>query len=449
MTTDFKDLAEEIVERAVRLGADEADVFIEAGDDITVQVRGGEVESIKQASPRGLGLRLFTESRLGFFTSAELDRSRIDGLVTRTLALARESASDPANALAEEARPDDVFPDLDLFDPEVAGRSVDQKIGWALEMEKAALAFDSRVTQVSTAGVGDYSGEVHYASSRGVSGSYRATHAWLYCMPVAESEGRREMGFWSDHRRFLGDLETPGEVGIESARRTVQMLGARKIASCEVPVVMEPEMAKEFIAGVLGAINGDTVYKKASFLEGRIGDRIASPLVNLVDDATLGRAVGTRPFDGDGLPSHRNAVVEEGVLKTFLYDACTARRAGTRSTASASRRSRGLPSIGPSNFYLAPGTSSPEAILRETSRGLLITRMMGRGVNTANGDYSRGAAGLWIESGKPAYPVEEITVAGNMLDMLRRIDRVGDDLDFRGSLGAPTIRFSSIAVGGK
>jgi len=449
MTTDFRALAEEIVERAVLLGADEADVFIEAGDDFYVHVRSGEVESIRQASPRGLGLRLFAENRLGFFTSAELDRSRIDQLVTRTLALARASASDPSNGLAEEAQAGRGFLDLELFDPEVAGRSIDQEVDCALGMEKAALAFDSRITQVSTAGVGDYSGDVYYASSRGTSGAYRAAQTWLYCMPVAESGGRREMGFWSDHRRFLSELDRPEEVGIEAARRAVRMLGARKIASCEVPVIMEPEMAKEFIAGILGAVDGDMVYKKASFLAGRIGERLASPLVTLVDDATIGSSVGSRPFDGDGLPARRNVIMDKGVLKTYLYDACTARRAGARSTASASRRSGGLPSIGPSNFYLAKGTSSPGDIMKETSQGLLITGMMGRGVNIANGDYSRGAAGLWIEGGEPAYPVEEITVAGNMLDMMKRIDRVGDDLDFRGNIGAPTIRFSSLAVGGK
>ena len=449
MKADLASLAEEIVERALRHGATEADVLIETGAEFNVKVRAGEVESIRQASPGGLGLRVFADNRLGFSTSAELDRNRIDPLVARTVALARETAADPANALSEETGPGEPFEPLELFDPEVTGRTIDEKIRQALEMEKVALDFDPRIVQVSNTGVGDYSGEVYFASSRGVTGHYRGSHAWLYCMPIAQDGGGMETGWWVDHRRFLDALEAPESVGREAARRAVRMLGARKISSCEVPVIMEPEMAKEFIAGILGAVDGDTVYKQASFLAGRIGEVVTSPLMTLVDDATLDRAVGSRPFDGDGLPTRRNRIVDRGVLKTYLYDVCTARRAGVRSTASASRGRGGLPSIGPSNFFLEPGGSSRESILGETSRGILITKMMGRGLNTANGDYSRGAAGLWIEDGVPVYPVDEITVAGNMLTMLERVDRVGNDLDMRGALGAPTLRFSALAVGGK
>jgi PmbA protein len=216
-----------------------------------------------------------------------------------------------------------------------------------------------------------------------------------------------------------------------------------------MPVIFEPPMTKSFIRGLLGALNGDLIYKKSSFLLDLLGQEIASPLFTVIDDASLDRRSGSRPFDGEGLATRRQALFEKGVLRRYLYDVYTARKAGAKPSGVASRGYASLPGIGYSNLYLAPGEKPPAELLRGVGKGLLVTDMMGFGVNVVNGDYSRGAQGFFIENGEIAYPVQEITVAGNLRDMLKEIDAVAADLDWRGSVGAPSLRFARLTVGGQ
>jgi PmbA protein len=251
-----------------------------------------------------------------------------------------------------------------------------------------------------------------------------------------------------DTKRFLTDLEAAAPVGEKAARRAVRMLGARKVKTQRVPVVLDPFMAASFIGGIAGAVNGDLVFKKASFLAGKIGERIASEQVDLVDDGLMPRGLGTSPFDGEGVPTRRTPIIERGVLRSFLYDCATARKAKTRTTGNASRSFASLPGIGLNNFYLKNGGVPPEEILKPVKQGFYVTAMLGRGVNPVTGEYSRGANGLWIENGELAFPVQEVTVAGDMLELLSAIDAVGDDLEFRGSVAAPTLRIAEAAVSG-
>jgi PmbA protein len=270
----------------------------------------------------------------------------------------------------------------------------------------------------------------------------------VHCSPVAEQDGQLQTASWGDTRRTLSALESPEQIGRTAARRAARMLGARKPKTQRVPVVFDPRMAAGFIGSLAGAVSGDLVWKKSSFLREKLGQRIAPESITILDDATLAHGISTRPFDGEGVASRPLPIVERGVLKTFLYDSRTARKAGTKPTGSASRGWSSLPSIGASNFFLEPGPDDPEQIVKGIRNGLYVTAMLGRGADVVTGDYSRGANGLWIEDGALAYPVQEITVSGNLLEMLAAIDAVGTDLDFRSSVAAPTIRFAELQVSG-
>ncbi|NLH50101.1 MAG: TldD/PmbA family protein [Myxococcales bacterium] len=262
-------------------------------------------------------------------------------------------------------------------------------------------------------------------------------------------KGDKQSEWYFDQTTFLQELSDAEAVAREAARRALRMLGARKIDSGIMPVILTPEMTKSFIRGLLGALNGDMIYKKSSFLLDQLGEKIAAPRFTLIDDGTLDRRSGSRPFDGEGLKTRRQALIEDGVLKQYLYDTYTANKAGAKPTGTASRGYNSLPGIGTTNLYLEPGQATPADLYRGVERGLLVTGMMGSGVNTVNGEYSRGARGLLIEHGEPTAPVQEITVAGNLLDMLKDIDLIADDLDWRGGTGAPSIRFAKLTVAGK
>jgi PmbA protein len=365
-------------------------------------------------------------------------------LAERAIALAKGTARDAANGLPSKvgsAAEGDYDPAIENIDPA-------WKLGAARDAERAARAEDARVRKFDSTGAGDFLARSAIASSRGASAESRASYAYVYCSPVAEMDGQLQTASWSDTRRLLAKLESPEQVGRTAARRAARMLGARKVKTQKVPVVFDPQMTGGFIAGLSGAVNGLLVHKKSSFLAPLLGKRIAPPHVTLVDDATLEGGIGTRPFDGEGVASQRTEIISKGILKSFLYDATTARKAKSRSTASASRGWASLPSIGTSNFYLERGDVDPKDIIRGVKNGFYVTTMLGRGADVVTGDYSRGANGIWIENGELTHPVQEVTVSGNLLQMLAGIDAVGNDLDFRSSVAAPTIRFAELVVSG-
>ena len=259
-------------------------------------------------------------------------------------------------------------------------------------------------------------------------------------------------GWWSSARR-LRDLESPEAVGKEAARRTLRRLGARKVATQRVPIVFAPEVARSLLGSVFEAASGDAIWRSASFLAGRLGEQIAATSLNLVDDNTMllpsgAGGFGSSPFDGEGLPSRRTVVVEAGVLRTYLMNTYSARKLGLRSTHNASRGLAGTPGIGCGNLYLEPGTLTPEEILAAIPAGLYVTGLMGFGVNVVTGDYSRGATGLWIENGALTHAVEEVTIAGNLAEMLKNVTAIGNDLEFRGAVASPTLRIDGMTIAG-
>lgn len=447
--TNPMDLARHVVARAQARGADQSEAFLEVGRSSSVRVRDQAIEDLTQATSKGVGVRVIVKGRLGFAYTSDFELSAVDTIVDRAVQLAEAASPNPLNGLP--AREDlGALPDVGpLFDPQVAALPPDWKVNAALEVERAGRAVDPRITTFESVGAGESVSEVYAASSEGLAGFYQGTYVFLYAVPVASADGQLQTAYWMDYKRFFDDLDAPEAIGREAARRAVRMLGARKVKSQRVPVLFDPMMAASFVGSLAAAANGDAVFKKSSVLASRLGERLAPEGVTLVDDGLLPRGLGTSPFDGEGVATRRTPILERGVLRSFLYDAFTARKAQTRTTGNAARGYSSLPHIGTNNLYLEPGTRSPEELIREVKSGFYVTAMLGRGANTVTGDYSRGANGLWIENGELASPVQEVTVAGHLLQMLQDLDGVGNDLQFRGSVGAPTLRFRELTVAGE
>jgi PmbA protein len=447
--THSEQLARRLVARAVKQGAAQAEAFLQVGRQSDVRVRDGEIEDLTQATSKGVGLRVVVKGRLGFAFTSDFEWSSLERFVDRTVLAAKVSAPNPFNGLPTKLDLGHYEDVGDLFDPAVASLAPDWKIKAAIEMEQVVRGFDPRIKTIDSVGAGEGVSDVYLASSEGASGSTRGTSVYLYASPVAEAHGQLQTSTWYDQKRFFGELDAPETIAREAARRALRLLGAKKVKSQRVPVVFDPSMAASFIGTIAAAASGDAVHKGASFLAKHLGKRLAPEFVTLVDDGRLPRGLGTSPFDGEGVPTRRNEVLGQGVLRTFLYDAFTARKAKRHSTGNASRGYRSLPHIGTHNLFLEPGARTPEDIIRSIPNGLYVTAMLGNGANLVTGEYSRGANGLWIENGELTQPVQEVTVGGSLLEMLSCIREVGNDLSFRSPTSAPTLCFEELAISGE
>jgi PmbA protein len=444
---DHRELAADLLRRARAAGADAADVLIARGTEFSVTVRKGEVETLKDAGSQALGLRVFVGRRTANAHTSDFSRLALDALVADTVAMARATGEDPAAGLPDEVHPaEDVA--LALHDPAVVELPTAERIERARRAEAAALGASPRITNSQGASWSSGEGAVVLATTGGFIGGYQTTSVSLSVVPVAERDGQMERDYWYTSARGLSGLLPPEEVGRVAAERTLRRLGARKVATCEVPVVFDPETAADLLGSVFGALTGYAVFRNATFLRDRVGQPVASPLLSVVDEGRRSGGLGSRPFDGEGLPTRRNVPIEAGVLRFFLCDSYAARKIGARPTGSARRGVAGGPSVGASNLYVAPGATSPEELLAGVERGLYVTDLIGFGVDLVSGDYSQGAAGHWIEKGRLVHPVHEVTIAGNLKQMLKDIDAVGSDLVFRGALAAPTLRVRRMTVSG-
>ena len=328
------EVCEQLVKLAKKAGAQEAEAYAERTRDSSVRVRDGEVEELQQAASKGVGLRVIDNKRLGFAYGTDFSKEGLKALAARAVALSKGAAKDEANALPKPGK----HAPAGAYDPAIENISPEWKLQAARAAERGAKAADPRVRKFDNTGAGDFLSQSAIASSKGAYGESRASYAYVYCSPVAEADGQLQTASWSDTRRTLSRLQQPEEVGRIAAQRAARMLGARKPKTRRVPVVFDPQMAAGFIDGIAGAVNGLLVHKKSSFLAALKGKRIAPEHFTLVDDATLADGIATRPFDGEGVASQTTAVIENGVLESFLYDATTARKAKAKSTASASRR---------------------------------------------------------------------------------------------------------------
>jgi PmbA protein len=441
------------LERARAAGADAADALVAASDSLETRVRGEEIDFVVQARQRTLGLRALVKGSRGMrsavTSTSDLSPEAVLRLADETVALARATAEDPAAGLPEGGFADpDGAAGLDLWSPDDRSVSVEARIEDARAAEAAARARDPRIANSEGSQAASDFRRVVYGNSAGFVGSYESASHSLSCEPLASQNGAMQRDSWFSVARRLANLEDPAALGRRAAERALRRLGARSVPTCEVPVIFDPITAPSLLAQLAGCASGYSIYRKTSFLCERLGDEIASPLLTAIDDGRRPGGLGTRPFDGEGLPTRRNTLLERGRLASWLLDCYSARKLGMASTGSAARGAGSAPSVAPTNLWFEPGTRTQDEIIADTPRGLLVTELIGMGFNPVTGDYSRGAAGLWIENGEIAHPVEEITIAGNLGQMLRDVDAVGSDLLWLGRVASPSLRVARMTVAG-
>lgn len=451
---ELESLATDVVKLAVKSGASDAEVVVREGDEFSVSVRMGQVETLKESGSRALGLRVFVGKRSASTSTSDLTGDGIRRLVEGALALAKVTEEDKFAGLPETDEFGSTDDDLHLYYDDVYSLEGPERIEWARRAEAAAMAADPRITNSNGGSFDAATGRKVLANSRGFLGSYRSSYAGVSAAPIAvDANGHMQRdGWWSSARRIT-DLESPEAVGAEAARRTLRRLGARRVATQQAPIVFAPEVARTLIGSIFDAASGDAIWRHASFLAEKLGEQFAASNITIVDDNTMllptgVGGFGTSPFDGEGLPSRRTVVVERGALRNYMLNTYTARKLGMKSTHNASRGLAGTPGIGCGNLYLEPGALTPEEVIGGVQAGLYVTSLMGPGTNNVTGDYSRGAAGLWIENGQLTHAVEEVTIAGNLAEMFSHVTAIGNDLVFRSSIASPTLRIDGMTIAG-
>ncbi len=433
------DLLGDVLKRARERGATAADAFLVEDRAFSAQVRLGLVDTVKHAREQHLSLRVFSGKSAAAASTSDFSRTSVERLVDEAVSLSRITAPDDLGGLPEAAALAREIPALDLDDPTGHDISPEDKIELARRCEAAALGADPRFA--------DRRARYAYATSHGFAAEYATSSFSLSASPVATENGHMQRDGWYHVTRKRVNLDTPEEIGLIAAKRAVRRLGARQVKTCEVPVIFDPDMAASLVRHVAGAVAGPSLYRGASFLVGKLGQQIAATGVTIVDDGTMPGGLGSRPFDGEGLPVLRTVIVDKGVLASYLLDSYSGRKLGMASTHHAARDGSGV-TVDTTNLYLAKGSTDPKALIASVKQGLYVTELIGFGVNGVTGDYSRGAVGLWIDNGELSYPVEEITIAGNLLEMFQAIEGVGNDLVFRDRTSAPTLLIGRMTVAG-
>jgi PmbA protein len=437
----------DVLERAVAQGATAADGFLVEERHFGALVRLGQVDTVTHADDRRLSLRVFVGQASAAASTSDLSRESLERVVDEATALARITSPDPHAGLPEPGVLIEGLPDLDLADPGGHDLAPEEKIELARRAEAAALGEDARITNSEGAEFFDRHARYAYATSGGFAREYATSAFGITASPVASRDGKMQRDTWYSTARKRARLDAPEAIGRTAAQRAVRRLGGRKIETIEVPVIFDPENAASLLRAMAGAASGPSLYRRASFLLDRLGSRVAVPSVTIVDDATIPGALGSRPFDGEGLPTRRTVLVRDGVLESYLLDTYSGKKLGMASTHHAVRDGSGV-SVSTSNLMLLPGTATPKELIASVKRGLYVTELIGFGVNGVTGDYSRGAAGLWIENGELTYPVEEVTVAGNLLAMFADVAGIGNDLVLRDRTVSPTLLIGRMVVAG-
>jgi len=444
---NYQQLAQDTVHAAIRVGADEAEVFLQTGEDFDVDVRMGEVETLTQAGAKGLGLRVFVDKRMAFVSTTDFEPRVIDELITDAVRLAKTAGRDRFNGLPDVGPGN--LPHLDLYDPKVISVSADKKIEMARETDRAAFDYDLRITNSRGAGFASHYGTRILANSNGLLYENSYTECGISCAPVAEENGEKQIGHYWSSTRFFDRLETPSEIGRIAAMESIRKLGARKVETQKVPVVFSWMVGPTLLSAIFSALDGESVHRGISFLKNMQGKQIASENVTVIDDPLMPAGLGSMPFDGEGVLTRTKTVIDKGILQLYFYDARTARKYGEQPTGNARRGYSGTPSVGPMNFYLKPADLDPSEIILGIDNGFYVTDTIGRGANTVTGDFSVGASGMWIKDGELAFPVQEVTIAGNMLDMMKNIEQVANDAKFISSIVSPTFKISEMTISGK
>jgi PmbA protein len=443
------ELAQDVVQRALAGGATGAECTVAEGEEFSANIRMREIENIQEAGSRALGLRIVRGRNTGSSYTSDLSAEGIRHLVKSAIELADITTEDPHAGLPD---PDDlgsVAGDLRLYSADVETLETSKKIDAAKRAEEAALSADPRIVNSSGASFDTHLGRHVFANSLGFAGEYRSSYCGLSTVPVARDGESMERDFWSTIARTYSGLEPAEQVGRKAAARALRRLNPVKVPTQKVPVIFDQRTANSLLDNLFDAVHGMAVYRQESFLAGKLGEKVASENVTVIDDGTIPGLFGTSPFDDEGVPSRRTVVIDRGVLKNYLLNSYAGRKLGMKTTGNASRGLAGNAGIGHGNFFIEKGVQTPEQLIAGIASGFYVTELIGFGVNIVTGDYSRGAAGLWIKNGELAFAVSEVTIAGTLQEMLMGLEAVGSDLEFRGSIAAPTLKIGEMTVGGK
>lgn len=444
---EYQDFAQEMVSKAIKAKADMAEAYVSSGRELYVENRDQKVEIMNQATSKGLALRIVVDGKMSFVCSSDFSDKAMKQLVERGVALAKEATPDEFNLFPQPALMEPR--ELNIYDPEMFNMSMEQRIHLIQEIERVALTKDPRVVKIDNSWITNLEGERVIANSHGLVHSYRESRC-DFGIGVLAKEGEEQRSGWGySYARYFKDLPGLEELADTAVQRALAVLGGQPVATQTAPVVFDPRAGVTLLGAVAGGLNGDRVYKKASFLMDKLEEKIGSELVTILDDGLLAKGLRSTPVDGEGVPTQRKVVVEKGVLKGYLYDTAAAKKARTLSTGNALRGSyQRRPSIGTSNFYLQKGYTSPEEIIGGVDNGFYVMGTIGSAANTVTGDFSVGAVGVWIEGGQLTRPVAKVTIASNVLDMLKNMDAVGDDLVFDRNTCCPTFRVAEMTVSG-
>ncbi len=446
---DYRNFAADIVSEFKKQGADACDVFIVTSSQFNTTVRLGQVEKLQQAISKGLGLRIFKNDATALTYTTDFADKSVKSLAKDTLDIVKVSGADKFNGLAPKEFLGNYGGKLLMFDDSLAAMPPERKIELAKEAEAAGRSFDKRITNTRGTSWFDSTSQLTLANSDGFVGQYPSTVSSLSVNLVAEENDVKQTDSWFTFSHYVNKMDSAKSVGEEAARRALAKLGGKKVKSQTVPVVIDRLVAGQLVSWVFGAASGRSIYRKSSFLVDKVGSEIASSLVSIVDDATIPDGPSSRPFDAEGVKSSQVTVVDGGVLKNYVCDAYSARRLNLKPTGNAARSYQSLPGVGSTNLYIKAGDSDPKAMIKSIKSGLYVTSLFGVGFNGVTGDISQGANGFWIENGELTYPVQEITLAGNILKVLKNITMVGNDLTFRfGAPASPTLLVSEATIGG-
>jgi len=431
-------VAAQAVELAKRLGADEAEAGVSYEEGLSVSVRMGEVESVERQRDRGLAITVYRDRKKGSASTTDFDSSSVEEVVRKALSIGSFTAADEYAGLADARLMAADPPDLELYFPWEL--DVDGATALALRAENAARGVDSRIANSEGASVSSSAGTRAYANSHGFVGSYPTSTHSLSCSVVAKSASSLERDYWYTVSRRPEDLESPESVGEESARRALARLDARPISTRVVPVIYPAELARGLFGHLVAAIRGTAQYRRATFLVGAAGTQVLSTLVDITEDPLIPRALGSAPFDGEGVVTKRRELVTAGVLQGYVLSSYSARRLGVPTTGNAG---------GAHNLLVRPTAGPLEELIKSCDQGFVVGELLGQGVDIVSGDYSRGAAGFWVERGEIVHPVNEVTIAGNLRDLFRNIRAIGSDIETRGVVRCGSVLVDGLTLAGQ
>jgi PmbA protein len=443
-TANDIDLLNDLVGRALKAGANAADAVLFEGTSLSHARRLGKVEKLERSESQDLGLRVLVGKQQAIVSSSDRSPKMLAELVERTVAMARAVPEDPFCGLADPAEVAKDWPQLDMLDPDEP--SAETLIERARAAEETALAVQG-VTNSEGAEAGWGRSRIALVASNGFAGGYAGSHHGVSVSVIGGSGNGMERDYDYGSAVYAADLQDPAEIGKSAGERTIKRLGARKMPTCRCPVVLDPRVARGFISHLLGGISGPSIARGTSFLKDKLGQRIFLEAITITEDPHRQRGHRSKPFDAEGLANRRRALIDKGVLTTWLLDLRSARQLGLTSTGHAARGTASPPSPAATNIWIESGSATPAELMADIKAGFYVTELMGMGVNGLTGDYSRGAAGFWIENGQIAFPVSEMTVAGNLKDMFARMV-AANDLEFRTGADAPTLRIDDLTVAG-